>query len=193
MKERFIALDIGNVCIQLRHADAFRYFGFPPDQALPDEFLYAAERMERGIITETEFLDVFRIVTGNRFSDEQMLHGWNIIIGDEMPGMPELLKEICDMGFRLIFFSDTSESHIMHMYRHAPFARLVSGAIFSYEAGAKKPEDAMYQAFEQQYGKPCLYVDDLPQNIAGGIRNGWDSVLFSGVEDFRKEFMQRLN
>ena len=43
----------------------------------------------------------------------------------------------------------------------------------------------MYEAFEDQYGKPDLYIDDRPDNIAGGKQFGWNSQQFTSVEELR--------
>jgi hypothetical protein len=39
----------------------------------------------------------------------------------------------------------------------------------------------MFKAFEERYGKPDLYLDDRLCNIKGGIRNGWNAVLFTAT------------
>ncbi len=185
-----IALDIGGVCIQLRHAESFKYFGVAPQQ-LPPEFMAAVEGLETGRVSEREWLDVFREVTGGRFTDEQMIHGWNIIIGGPIPGMVEVLRELALHAYRLVFFSDTSECHIMKLYHDADFSHLISGAVFSYEVGARKPGAAMYEAFEERYGKPCFYLDDKPENVEAGRRHGWESHLFTSPAEFRRSFREK--
>ncbi len=185
--EKIIALDIGGVCVQLRYDLCFNYFGFDAGMKIPDELMYAIDQMERGKISESEWLKIFQQVTGGRYTDDQLRYGYNLIIGEEIPGMPELVKEITDSGCRFVFFSDSSEIHIMHTYRKLPFANLISGGIFSYDAKAKKPEPGMYEAFEAQYGKPFFYLDDKPENVAAAAERGWASHQFTAAEDFRKE------
>ena len=186
---KIIALDIGGVCIHLRHADSFQYFRIPPQQ-LPPEFLAATAALETGKITETEWLAVFRHVTGGRFTDEQLLYGWNMIIGAPIEGMVETIREIALFGYRFVFFSDTSATHIMKLYHDADFTRLISGAVFSYETGARKPDARMYEAFEERYGKPCFYLDDKPENIAAGQQRGWTSHQFTSPAAFRQAFFE---
>jgi FMN phosphatase YigB (HAD superfamily) len=190
---KFIALDIGGVCIKLRHGQCLEYLGFSDDLSqVPGELLAAIDRLERGTIPESEWLEVFQKNTGNRFSDEQLCYAWNLIIGEDMDGMPELIREITELGYSFIFFSDTSRLHIMDAYRKISFVHLISGHIYSYDVGAKKPEQGMYEAFEKTYGKPCFYLDDKPENIAGGERHGWTSHLFTSAEGFRKQFFEMI-
>lgn len=190
-ESKIIALDIGGVCLNLRHDAAFKHFGIMPDDLTP-EFITTAGMYERGIVGTDKFVNAVSVMLNNAMTEEEIIYGWNLIIGDEIEGMPELLKELTDAGYRLVFFSNTNESHILDMYRRLPFTRFVSGAVYSYEAGLVKPDEAMYDAFEKSYGRPFLYIDDLEENIAAGLRKGWNSVRFTGVDDLRKEINELI-
>jgi FMN phosphatase YigB (HAD superfamily) len=183
-----IALDIGNVCLKLRPDLCLGFLGLSSLEEIPPEFMIAVDKMERGFIDQEEWLEVFQKVSENKYSDDELIHAWNLLIGEEMDGMAELVKEITGKGYRFVYFSDTSRPHILHMYRHLSFANLVSGGIFSYDVGAKKPEDGMYEAFEREHGVPCFYLDDRENNVEAGKKRGWKSHLFTDAENFKKEF-----
>lgn len=184
---KIIALDIGGVCLNLRFELCREYLGGAGAEEVPTQFLTASDQYERGLISEQEWLEVFRSVTEGRFSDDELRHAWNLIIGDAIEGMPELVNEIVNAGFRAVFFSDTSELHLMHIYRNLPFVHLVSGGVFSFKTGAKKPEDKIYELFEAAYGRPYIYTDDKEENVAAGTRHGWNSHKFVSAAAFRKE------
>ncbi len=184
--EKIIALDIGGVCLELHHDLTFKYFGIKPDDLTP-EFITTSGMYQCGQIDTEKFVQNVGKMLNNGMSDNEILHGWNLIIGDEIDGMPELLQELTDAGYRLVFFSNTCESHILDMYRRLPFTRFVSGAIYSYEVGTMKPDNAIYGAFERTHGKPCLYIDDLQENIDAGLNYGWNSIRFTGVDNLREE------
>lgn len=187
---KFIAIDIGGVCIDLQHAEAFKCLGYSPATPPPQEFLVATAKLECGLISDDEWLSAFRKATDGKFSDDELMHAWNIIIGPTKKGMHEIVQEITAQGFRFIYFSDTSEIHILSVYRKLSFAHLISGGIFSYKTGAQKPDSRMYEEFEKAYGKPCFYLDDKPENIEAGIRHGWTSHFFTTPENFREEFFK---
>ena len=111
-----------------------------------------------------------------------------MMIGETVPGMEDFVRELVDAGFRFVFFSDTSELHFADICRKLPFAHLITGSILSYEIGAKKPEPGMYESFEDKFGVPCCYLDDMPQNIAAGQERGWFSIRFDNTEAMRREF-----
>ncbi|MEI8248170.1 MAG: hypothetical protein WCI51_20205 [Lentisphaerota bacterium] len=189
MREKIIALDIGGVCLNIRHDLCCKYFGFNNLREIPLEFLQAVEKFECGLIDDKEWLAEFRRATGGRFTDNEMIDGWNIIIGSDMDGMPELMSELVDSGYRLIFFSDTSSVHLLEVYRKLSFANLVTGGVFSFKVNAGKPGVAMYKAFEAQYGKPYFYVDDKPENIQAGINHGWNSHQFLSAAAMRQALL----
>ena len=189
---KVIAIDIGDVCLQRNIAQTFHYFGVEPTLQLPPKMIYAIDQYERGIISLRQWLSAMQSVTNSNFTDEEICRGWNLLIGDDMPGMSEFINEMIDAGFRFIFFSDTSDLHFGDICRKLSFAHLITGAILSYEVGAKKPETAMYEAFEANYGTPCCYLDDMPQNIAAGQQQGWFSIQFTDTATMRKEFFSQF-
>ncbi len=162
--------------------------GYSALTEVPLEFLAACDKLETGKISTEDWLGVFRKVTGGKFSDAELVNAWRVILGDENPGIYDFLDEITKSGYRAIFFSDTSELHLDFVYRYLPSAVFVTGGIFSFNAGCKKPGDGMYELFEKTYGKPSFYADDKPENVEGGIRHGWNSHQFTSVEALRKAF-----
>lgn len=185
---KVIALDIGNVCLEIRHERTLNYLGRSSIEEVPENFMIKIDLLERGLISNTGWLAEFQKITENKFTDDELIHAWNLSIGEPLEGMEALITEITEAGYKFVFFSDTSELHITRVYDSLPFAHLVSGRIFSYEVGAKKPENKMYEAFEKLYGKPCFYLDDKPENIEAGKKHGWKSHLFKNAGNFRKDF-----
>jgi len=234
-----VALDIGGVCIQLHHDRCFDYFGHSTAEPIPDAIMQAFDQFERGLISEAEWLDIFKhnlkadfkppvapqlnnvtvgaaqslelgvcncdALTGCQFnlsaheqpitshqtgddlvSDEVIRYGWNLIIGQDIPGIAKWIRAMIADGYRFVYFSDTSQLHLLEVCRNFSAAHLIYGGVFSFDVKAKKPEAAMYEAFEAQYGKPDLYLDDKPENIAGGEKFGWNSQLFTSVETLQK-------
>jgi len=181
---KIIALDIGNVCVTLRHDLALGALGYKSLGDIPQDFLKATEMMERGLMPEDDWLEVYRKSSGSELGGDKLRSTWNLIIGAEIEGMADAVRMAVNKGFRVIFFSDTSDLHITEVYRNLSFAHLVSGAIFSFREGAKKPESRMYDAFEKEYGKPSYYTDDMPQNIEAALKRGWNAGIFTGAKSF---------
>jgi putative hydrolase of the HAD superfamily len=190
-----IALDIGGVSMYLHLDRCLHALGWDAS-GIPDSVLAVAGLLEEGKVSENEVLAAFHRETGGRFSDSEVVSAWNLILGEAVSGMTELVEEFTGLGYRFIFFSDTSRLHLLQIYRTLPFAHRVTGGIFSFEVGERKPHDAMYDAFETQYGTPFFYADDKPGNIEAGRNRGWDSHLFetfgTGAAGFREKLQRKL-
>lgn len=186
MKNKIIALDIGNVCIRITPERCAEALGYPPSVGIPEAILDSVDRMERALISEKQWMDDFHEVTSHKFSTDELRHAYNQVLGEEIDGMKEFLEKKLEQGFRIIFFSDTSEVHLNSVLRNLSFANLITGGVYSFDMGAKKPEPGMYEKFEKNYGKPDLYLDDKPENIAAGKARGWNSFVFTNVDDLIK-------
>lgn len=177
-----VALDIGNVCVSLHPERAFRAFGLPPDTVLPQEISDTFCALECGRIDEAEWLAVFRRATGNRFTETEILNSWNGILGNTMPGMTGQIRKYVGLGVKFVYLSDISRLHLDNISRSLPFAHLVTDGVFSFEAGARKPDSAMFELFETRHGVPDFYFDDRLCNIEAARKRGWNAILFTRAE-----------
>lgn len=187
MRKRVIALDIGNVCLEIHPERCFAALGYRNAQEIPPEALFlASERFERGEVTPAEFLSGFRRLTGTSLSDAELERAFRSIIGPAVPGMAELVAGLDARGFRPVFFSDTSVTHLDEVRRKFPAAPAVPDGIYSYEVHAKKPEKAMFEAFEARFGVPAFYFDDRAELIEGALRHGWNAHRFVSAEEMNR-------
>lgn len=182
---KVIALDIGGVCIQLRHERTAAAMGIRSMADLPPLFLEACARLECGTIPEAEWLETCRrTMPQNRaMSDDEIRAAFNAVVGEDVPGWAELAQRLADDGCRLVYFSNTSQLHALEVARRLSFAPLVTGAVYSYEAGCMKPDPRIYEIFEEKYGVPAFYFDDRAENIEAARKRGWNSRLFTTAAD----------
>ena len=180
-KNKVVALDIGNVCLHITPQRAFDYFGrhdfWQPEMPLAQ----VAEELECGRLGEQDFLALAHEFLGRRFSLAEILYGWNLIIGEEVNGMNDFVQSMREDGFRLVFFSDTSALHIQEVRRKLSFFDLVHDGVYSYDVGARKPHQRMYEDFERRHGRPDYYFDDRIANIEAARQRGWPAFQFDSV------------
>ena len=184
-----IALDIGNVSVQLHLEESNRMFGF--SGSYPPAFEAIAEQYETGKIQTPEFLKKASAVTG--LSEQVVYDAWDMKVGCEIPGMGDAVREFAAKGVEFAFLSDIGELHLAKVRRSVSFVNLCKGGIFSHEAGIRKPNAGIYQAFEETYGKPDLFFDDMEKNVIGAVAMGWKAVRFTGVNMFRETVNQLLS
>ena len=193
-KDKVIALDIGEVCIRIDTQKVLDYFNFKGIDDIRPHAWETFDLYECGKITISEMCQRLRNeLQLYDYDDERMIKGWNLSVGPEIPQMAEIVDELSSLGYRFVYFSNTSEAHIMQVYRKLSFANLVIGGIFSFDSGVMKPHCKIYQDFELKYGKPVFYLDDREENIIAGENRGWTSHLFKSPEAFRDDFFARVH
>ncbi len=186
MSSKIVALDIGEVCISIHPERVIKELGVLTGLLNSSRIKTLYTQLERGGITPDEWLEEVHKLTGGKYSKAELLAVWNTMLGDSLPGMAEAVAEAVRKGWRFIYFSNTNALHIAHFLRTNDFCHLVSGAVFSHEAEAVKPEARIYEIFEERYGVPALYFDDRQENIDAGKARGWNSVLFRSAQQIRE-------
>lgn len=97
-------------------------------------------------------------------------------------GMEALVRELKEKGYRLYLLSNAS--HRQHAYwPRVPGSELFEGTVISADLGVIKPDSAIYEALYTKFDlKPeeCLFIDDSPYNIEGGLRTGMDGIIYFG-------------
>ena len=142
---------------------------------------------ESGRLTRAEFYERVREATG--FDGNLCEFGTLFAnIFTAMPEMIELHAGLRRRGIPTWIFSNTNDLAIEHVRRNFPFFANFDGYIFSYEVGAMKPQAKIYEALEKSTGRDgadILYLDDRPENVAGGMARGWQSVVHETPEKSR--------
>jgi FMN phosphatase YigB (HAD superfamily) len=179
-----IALDIGNVCFKLAYEEFHKHLNL--DTEKNKIFFQMAEEFECGRVSEEEWIEKFYNITQQRYSQKELISIFGNALGTEIEGMGEIIKQFTEQGYRVIFFSDISPTHLRQVYVKLSFSYLISGAITSFEVGKQKPNDEMYIAFEEKYGVPALYIDDRENNINAGIKHNWNSHQFTSVKSLNE-------
>jgi HAD superfamily hydrolase (TIGR01509 family) len=97
---------------------------------------------------------------------------------EPFPEVHEVLDALRARGLKLGVLSDGWASTIRH-YERLDLAGFFQSWTFSAVVGCCKPDPRIYAAAERDLGvEPAriLFVDDLPANIAGALRCGWQAL-----------------
>lgn len=183
---RTIFFDFGNVVGFFDHARALAKLAAHTDMPTADldRVLYGGALLddyEHGRITTAEY--VRRAREGGRLGctdDEFLLHFADIFRPN---------PEVCDLvprlkpQHRVVLASNTCDAH--YVKYTALFADTLrhfdelAGA--SHLLNARKPNAGFFEALHAHaHAEPheCLFVDDLPANVAAAERFGWNAVLY---------------
>jgi HAD superfamily hydrolase (TIGR01509 family) len=145
-------------------------------------------QLESGRLSVERFFEAVCEATGFGGSFEEFAAFFADIFVPIEP-MISLHSKLRDRGFATFIFSNTNDLAIRHIRRNFPFFNLFDGYILSYEHGAMKPDAKLYEVVEQHTGRrgpEILYLDDRPENIAGGESRGWQVLLHETPEKTRQ-------
>ncbi len=183
MKPEIVVFDLGKVLVDFDYSIAVsRIAGLsarPPAEV--EHFFFHSPLLvdyESGRVTREEFFEETRQTVGFRGTLDEFGRFFADIF-TEIPPMIELHAELRQRGLKTYIFSNTNDLAVEHIRRNFPFFGNFDGYIYSYEVCAMKPEVKIYEALEQltkRRNAEIIYLDDRPENVAGGVARGWQGI-----------------
>ena len=191
MRVRVIVFDFGNVIgffDRRRAAEQLAAYG-PPGVSIDERvrFIFFTDlepAFESGTLTGSHVLAELRKHFGLVGTDEQL--------GLAHADMFTPNKAVCDLvpllagRYTLALLSNTNELHYRHF--RGQFAGVLDRfdrLFVSHEMGLRKPVPEIYRRVSEWANATpaeCLFIDDLPENVAGARRAGLDAILFREID-----------
>jgi FMN phosphatase YigB (HAD superfamily) len=190
--ETVVVFDLGKVLVDFDYSIAARKIAARSQKSLAEiKVLIEQSRFiidyETGRLTRQEFFERVQAATG--FDGTlQEFGGFFADIFTEIPAMTALHADLRRRGVPTYIFSNTNDLAIEHVRRNFPFFANFDGYIFSCDVGAMKPDGKIYEALETMAGRrgaDIVYLDDRPDNVAGGAARGWQAILHETPEKTR--------
>jgi FMN phosphatase YigB (HAD superfamily) len=189
-----IVFDFGNVVGFFDHALTLRRLA--PHTDMPSrtmrELIYDGDledAYEAGRITSREFLSQFRQLCRLRCDEDTIAAAFVDVFQPNLPLcnlLPALKKR-----YRLFLGSNTNELHSLHYRRQfAEHLKFFDGLVLSHEIGARKPSPLFFEhcwRLAECPARACVFVDDLPANIEGARRCGWQGILFTDLDNLKEQ------
>ncbi|MDB5349014.1 MAG: haloacid dehalogenase superfamily protein subfamily variant 3 with third motif having or [Planctomycetota bacterium] len=163
--------------------DRIRQAGFTP----------LLQAYESGKMPAEEFGQAVCALVGLELSHDEFASAWRDIFWLNEP-VVKLIADLRASGYTLVLGSNTNELHATHFLQQfaealAPFHHLV----LSYKVGQIKPATSFYLACAKAAGEApeaCIFIDDLPENVAGANAAGLRGVLFQDVPTLKDDLRQ---
>lgn len=146
------------------------------------------DEYESGRLTTVQYLERVRELCGLRCTDELLRATYGDIFtpNEELCALLPGLKS----RYRLLVGSNTTELHTLQFSRQfADVLRHFDAQVLSYQIGVRKPQPGFFEHCRRRAGcaaKECLFIDDIPANVAGAIASGWQGIVYRGVDDLRR-------
>jgi len=192
MKPEIVVFDLGKVLVDFDYTIAVsriaRRSALSPVEV--EQFFFHSPLLvdyESGRLTRREFFEQAQQATGFRGTIAEFGDFFADIFA-EIPPMLDLHAELRKCKVQTYIFSNTNDLAVEHIRRNFPFFKSFDGYIYSYEVGSMKPEAKIYESLERLAGRrgaEIIYLDDRPENVAGGAARGWRAILHETPEKTR--------
>ena len=120
-----------------------------------------------GLVTTDQFIRLMQERVTPHSTSKDLERLWNGIF-TPIPQMLALVGKLKRAGYRLVIISNTNEMHATYLKSVTPALAHFDDLVLSYEVGALKPADEIWQAAMQKAAaspQECLFVDDYAANI----------------------------
>ena len=188
---KLFVFDLGNVILPFEHRQiavklhekSTEKEAFTPEQLFDVMFDLQnglINPYEEGLMSSAEFLSnlkgQFRLdIDMNAFSNI-----WNPIFRDD-PEVNKVIFYLKEKRYPLFLLSNTNELHFSYIMENYPIVHWFDEWLLSFEVGAKKPKQRIYDAiFEKMDVKPneVFYVDDISKYVETAQQLGLNGVVF---------------
>jgi putative hydrolase of the HAD superfamily len=182
---RTIVFDFGNVVGFFSHrraAEQLAAYGDAAPEAV-QAFLFGndvEDDYESGRLSTPQLMNLVRDHFRLRCSDEQFAVAFGDMFwpNDDVCALVPLLAQ----RYRLLLLSNTNELHArMFLAQFQDTLRHFDALVLSYQVGVRKPDPRVYAHCHELAGTPaheCLFIDDLPSNVAAARACGWQGLVY---------------
>lgn len=198
-----IFFDLGNVLVHVDKDLAIREIanlpGLDPDRVMQIAASNIETAFEKGLFSIEGYIDElqqrYNVLHG--ITVEQLVTIWQKPFAINQPVwdlVPTLKRQAA-----VILLSNTNELHIRAIEAKYSLLKELDNAVLSFRVGARKPEEQIYrEALQIAAADPdeCLFIDDLPENVAVAQQLGIHSHRFEtveGLETFLTDFGFYIN
>ena len=148
----------------------------------------ALENYERGDLTTEQYREYVSRMMNYPFSEKEFSRMWNCIFTVLVPGIENLIAKL-KSKYRVVALSNTNDLHSQQWQQQFPMVDSWFDAIYqSHQIRHRKPEPESYLwVLREQNCNPddALFIDDMPENIAGAKNLGMQAHLFESTIQLR--------
>jgi putative hydrolase of the HAD superfamily len=140
--------------------------------------------MERGEITEVEFLEALTDALEPILGHRPEMHRFKEIYFDALepnPAMIELMRELKAEGYQMAMLTNNVREWEPLWRSMLPVDEIFETVVDSGFVGCRKPESRIYELTLERISRPaeaCLFVDDVLVNCEGARKAGLRAVHF---------------
>ena len=193
---KLFVFDLGNVILPFEHrqiAVKLHETSRIQDRFTPDDlfkFLFDRDRglvnpYEEGLMSSVDFFAKLREKYKLELEFEEFQDIWNIIF-EENAEVNDIIIYLKNKGFPIFLLSNTNELHFSYIMERYPIVHSLDEWILSYEVGAKKPKQKIYDTIFERTDtarSEVLYIDDVAEYVEAAKTYGLQGLVFKNAKD----------
>jgi FMN phosphatase YigB (HAD superfamily) len=193
---KLFVFDLGNVILPFEHrqiAVKLHETSRIQDRFTPDDlfkFLFDMDRglvnpYEEGLMSSVDFFAKLREKYKLELEYDEFKDIWNIIFQEDSEVNNAILY-LKNKGYPVFLLSNTNELHFSYIMERYPIVHSLDEWILSYEVGAKKPKqkifDTIFEKTDTARGE-VLYIDDVQEYVEAAKNYGLQGLVFKNAKD----------
>lgn len=181
-----IIFDLGGVILNIDYQltiQGFQKLGIENFEEIFSQFKQSqlSDDFETGQISENEFYQGIKTISGIEFTFEEFKFAWNALLLDLPKERIDLLKKL-SQNYRLFLFSNTNQTHYSEFVAkvEVDFNLIFEKAYYSHQFGRRKPDSDSFLAILHENkleAKETLFVDDSIHHIQSAELLGIPTLL----------------
>ncbi len=193
---KLFVFDLGNVILPFEHkqiAVKLHEVSRIQNRFSPDDlfkFLFDRDRglvnpYEEGLMSSMDFFAKIRERYKLELEFDEFKDIWNIIFQED-PEVNAIIAHLKDKGYPVFLLSNTNELHFSYIMERYPIVHSLDEWILSYEVGAKKPKQKIYDAIFEKTDvarSEALYIDDIQSYVEAAKTYGMQALHFTNAKD----------
>jgi glucose-1-phosphatase len=193
---KLFVFDLGNVILPFEHrqiAVKLHETSRIQDRFTPDDlfkFLFDRDRglvnpYEEGLMSSVDFFTKLREKYKLELEFEEFQDIWNIIF-EENTEVNNIIIYLKNKGFPIFLLSNTNKLHFSYIMERYPIVHSLDEWILSYEVGAKKPKQKIYDTIFERTDtarSEVLYIDDVAEYVEASKTYGLQGLVFRDAKD----------
>lgn len=207
MEFKSLILDFGGVLLNIDYEAPIREFKKLGIENFETQFQKAQQSsfmddFERGIISNDEFFQKIKTLSGLKITNELIQQAWNSILLDFPSHKMELLK-ILSEKYDLYLLSNTNRIHVAsfekemnRVYGQNYFHQFFKKIYYSSSIGMRKPDQEIFNLVLSENNlnkKEVCFIDDSIQHIRGAKSIGIPSFYLDLTKEDLKDLLIREN
>lgn len=151
---------------------------------------FAHHDYERGKINDHEFFQAVKkaLPQPNLLDETSFWAGWRLLVGNETAAV-DILKGL-SRQLPIWIISNTNPRHIQEEGKRFSFFEHVTGTVYSYHVGSRKPEPEIFMtalALAEVKPKESLFIDDVFENVVQARKLGVNALTYDSADQLKAE------